>query len=109
MEDTLMVNKRFTKGFADQAGTSTSDFGFISSSPVKEECGLSEERRADLRAYSREKKLVMLNTQTFRPEEDCGKLISLLRAFENEQSELVAPPASTLQDVAITLRTQCSR
>uniref|UniRef100_A0A7I4YVD0 GBD/FH3 domain-containing protein n=1 Tax=Haemonchus contortus TaxID=6289 RepID=A0A7I4YVD0_HAECO len=72
-----------------------------------EECGLSEERRADLRTYSREKKLVMLTTQTFRPEEDCEKLISLLRTFEKEQQNPFAP-VSVLQDVAITLRTQCS-
>ncbi|VDO41435.1 unnamed protein product [Haemonchus placei] len=76
---------------------------------TKEECGLSEERRADLRTYSREKKLVMLTTQTFRPEEDCEKLISLLRTFEKEQQNTFAPPVSVLQDVAITLRTQCSR
>lgn len=45
----------------------------------------------------------------FRPEEDCDKLISLLRSFEEKKAELVAPSVSTLQDVAITLRTQCSR
>ncbi|EYB91861.1 hypothetical protein Y032_0201g1746 [Ancylostoma ceylanicum] len=73
-----------------------------------EECGLSEERRADLRTYSKEKKLIMLNNQTFRQEEDCDKLISVLRAYEKDSAELVAPSVSTLQDIAITLRTQCS-
>ncbi|KJH51496.1 diaphanous GTPase-binding domain protein [Dictyocaulus viviparus] len=73
-----------------------------------EECGLSEERQADLKSYSREKKLIMLNTHTFRPEEDCRKLITLLRTFEHESSDMVAPPTSLLQDLVITLRTQCS-
>ncbi|WKY09730.1 hypothetical protein Q1695_002242 [Nippostrongylus brasiliensis] len=73
-----------------------------------EECGLSEERRAELRLYSREKKLVMLNTHTFRPEEDCGKLISLLRTYVQDTPELVVPSVSSLQDLVITLRTQCS-
>ncbi|VDM53441.1 unnamed protein product [Angiostrongylus costaricensis] len=74
-----------------------------------EECGLSEERQADLKMYSREKKLTMLNTQSFRAEEDCGKLIDLLRTFECETPELIAPPVSTLQDIVTTLRTQRSR
>ncbi|RCN52102.1 hypothetical protein ANCCAN_01890 [Ancylostoma caninum] len=74
-----------------------------------EECGLSEERRADLRTYSKEKKLIMLNNQTFRQEEDCDKLISVLRAYEKDSTEHIAPSVSTLQDIVITLRTQCSR
>uniref|UniRef100_A0A158P680 Drf_GBD domain-containing protein n=1 Tax=Angiostrongylus cantonensis TaxID=6313 RepID=A0A158P680_ANGCA len=73
-----------------------------------EECGLSEERLADLKMYSREKKLTMLNTQSFRAEEDCGKLIDLLRTFDCETPELIAPPISTLQDIVTTLRTQRS-